>query len=247
MDNNEQELKEQGEIEPSRKLWIILSVLAVFLIVFAVALLWFAQSDKDGNGQSQLGSYLEKNDEGVFDINEYVHQDEGFPGMNESSPVDEEFSATSGDSGNNTTETDGTTVELAEENDPADDDSEVQEVSQQNRTEVKNTEKPAPVQSQPVQKQQQTMKVRVTVYWIQVGSYNDEMKAKEVRDFLLTKDISSEIQATNVYNKTHYRVRIGAYQSMGEADRFVNEIKTLKGFKDSYVVQTTMVKEVPVN
>jgi len=104
-------------------------------------------------------------------------------------------------------------------------------------------ETPAPL----VVKKQETMKISVTVYWIQVGSYNDLIKAEDVRDYLLTKDISSEIQTKSVDGKTYYRVRIGAFQSKGEADRFLEPIKNMKNFEESYVVQTTMIKEVPVN
>ena len=43
-----------------------------------------------------------------------------------------------------------------------------------------------------------------------------------------------------------YRVRIGAYESKEEADKFCEEVKKIDEFKDSYVSEATTQKYIEV-
>lgn len=177
---------------------------------------------------------------------EFVRNADGYPEMVAPETTDEEFSM--GDEAEEVSaaapeeeDTDYIEPEAPEET-AVEDVPNVVEV-----TPVKQAEPAKPAVTAPVSKVQETRKVSVTVYWIQVGSYTDLTKAEEVRSYLLSRDISSEIQTRSVDGTTYYRVRIGAFQSKGEADKFLDPIKDMKNFEESYVVQTTMVREVPVN
>jgi DedD protein len=237
LDDRDQYMTKQENLEQSRILWIVLSALTVIAIVIAAGIFFFFPSAEGNSGQSLMSSLSTEKQGRDFDHVEYVRNADGYPEMVDPEAAEEEFAVES----ENETEAPAVTVKENETVEAAEEESNVVEVTNEP---VKTVEEIAVT---PVVKKQETMKVSVTVYWIQVGSYNDLTKAEEVRNYLFTKDISSEIQTKAVNGKTYYRVRIGAFQSKGEADRFLDPIKNMKNFEESYVVQTTMIKEVPVN
>jgi cell division protein FtsN len=85
------------------------------------------------------------------------------------------------------------------------------------------------------------------VYWIQVGSYSSMTKAETVSAFLKEKGLSSTVQTKNVDGSARYRVRIGAFNTKEEAEKFSIQVKELKGYEESYVIQSVIVKKVLVN
>lgn len=89
--------------------------------------------------------------------------------------------------------------------------------------------------------------VTVKAYWIQVGSFSTSSQAKKSVETLKERGLSSRIVLKNVNGKSVYRVRIGAYESKGEADKFCNEVKKIKGYESSYVSETTTQKYVNIN
>ncbi len=237
LEERDQYMGKQEKPEQSRLLWILLSALSVIAIVVAAGIFFFFPSADGETGQPQLSSL---NTEPRRDIDhvEIINAD-GYPEMVEPETTDSEF-AVDGDEVLEAPMTEDVTAEP----EIVTEDSNVVEVT---TPKIEAVEEKIEIPVPPVVKKQETMKVSVTVYWIQVGSYHDLTKAEEVRSYLLTKDISSEIQTKAVDGKTYYRIRIGAFQSKGEADRFLDPIKSMKNFDESYVVQTTMIKEVPVN
>jgi len=247
LDNSDKENKKQNNIEQSRMLWIILSALTIIAVVVGAGIfLYFPKTDNKGN-QPQLSSFSTEQEIRDFDPVAYVRNAEGYPEMVNPSDTKDEFSVDSG----NSIDTNDTPEEVTDDNkevtEPAEEQSQVQPVVQQKSVEKPVVEKPVAAPVQTIRTTPQTMKVSVQVYWIQVASYKEEIKAKEIREYLQNKDISSEIQTKAVDNNTYYRVRIGSFKSKGEANRFLEGIQLLDGFEDSYVTQTTMVKEVPVN
>lgn len=86
--------------------------------------------------------------------------------------------------------------------------------------------------------------VTVKAFWIQVGSFSTSSQAKKSVEALKEKGLSSRMVLKNVNGKSVYRVRIGAYESKGEADKFCNEVKKIAGYEDSYVSETTTQKYV---
>jgi len=252
LDERDENMSKQENSDQSRILWIVLSALTVIAIVIAAGLFFFFPSEEDVAGQPRLSSLSTEAPDRDFDPVEFVRNGEGYPEMVAPEATENEFSM-----GDETVE--GSTAAPMEDADQSEQSQEptktkdpVGEVEEDspNVVEVspaKPVERPKPVETAPVTRVQETRKISVTVYWIQVGSYRDLTKAEEVRAFLLGRDISSEIQTRSVEGSTYYRVRIGAFQSKGEADKFLDPIKNMKNFEESYVVQTTMVREVPVN
>lgn len=239
MDERDQYMNKQENVEQSRVLWVILSALTVIAIVIGAGIFFYFPSSEGDGAQPLLSSLNNEKQTRDFDHIEYVRNDDGYPQMVDPDGDDEVFSIDPLETDSSVFVEEVETTEMAETDSPV---VEVSPVVSRPAVTVKPVEKPAA----PVIKKQETMKVSVTVYWIQVGSYNDLIKAEEVRDYLQVKDISSEIQTRIVDGQTYYRVRIGAFQSKGEADRFLTPIRELKNFDDSYVVQTTLVKDVPV-
>ncbi len=77
--------------------------------------------------------------------------------------------------------------------------------------------------------------VSVTEYWIQAGSYTSSSRAQEVADVLGEQGLVSKITTRTLSADTYYRVRIGPYMSKGEAEKFLEWVKAVKGFESSYI------------
>lgn len=77
--------------------------------------------------------------------------------------------------------------------------------------------------------------VSVTEYWIQAGSYTSSSRAQEVADVLGEQGLVSKITTRTLSEDTYYRVRIGPYMSKGEAEKFLEWVKAVKGFESSYI------------
>jgi cell division protein FtsN len=81
----------------------------------------------------------------------------------------------------------------------------------------------------------QPREVTVTEYWIQAGSYASPSRAQEVASVLEDRGLVSKITTRTLSGKTYYRVRIGPYMSKGEAEKFLEWVKAVKGFESSYI------------
>ena len=81
----------------------------------------------------------------------------------------------------------------------------------------------------------QPREVRVTEYWIQAGSYTSPSRAQEVAVVMEERGLVSKISTRTLSGKTYYRVRIGPYMSKGEAEKFLEWVKAVKGFESSYI------------
>lgn len=111
-----------------------------------------------------------------------------------------------------------------------------------NKTTLKKTPKKTTiVKKAPVKRKKL---ITVKAYWIQVGSFSTSAKAKVSVAALKERGLSSRVVLKNVNGKSVYRVRIGAYESKGEADKFCAEVKKIKGYEDSYVSETTTQKYI---
>ncbi|OQY36377.1 MAG: hypothetical protein B6229_10255 [Spirochaetaceae bacterium 4572_7] len=89
--------------------------------------------------------------------------------------------------------------------------------------------------------------VTVKAYWIQVGSFSSSASASKSVEVLKSKGLSSRIVLKTVNGKSVYRVRIGAYESKGEADKFCDEVKKIAEYSGSYVSETTTKKYIDIN
>jgi cell division protein FtsN len=81
----------------------------------------------------------------------------------------------------------------------------------------------------------QPREVTVTEYWIQAGSYTSPSRAQEVAASLEEQGLVSKITTRSLSGQNYYRVRIGPYMSKGEAEKFLEWVKAVKGFESSYI------------
>ena len=214
------------EDNPMKTLWVLLSALGLLIVVGVAGFFFFSPDKQSGELKPVLAATtpltVETPEE--FDPIEWARQSEEYPELAEEEGSDDSF-----------------IVELVTEDEaePA-----VEEVKPM-ETAVLPVQTPAPVK--PVEPAPVYMDVKVTVFWIQVGSYATMTKAESVSTYLQDKGLNSTIQVKAIDGATRYRVRIGAFNSKAEADKFNSQVQSLDGFEQSYVVQSSMTKQVRVN
>jgi DedD protein len=76
-------------------------------------------------------------------------------------------------------------------------------------------------------------------YWIQTGAFKALVRAEDAKELLASKGLTSIIDTRNVNGETYYRVRLGPYTSEREANNWLTLVKSIQGFNDSQVRQTT--------
>lgn len=210
------------EENPLKALWVLLSALGLLIIVGMAGFFFFSPNNQTGEVKPVLAATtalpVETPEE--FDPIEWARKSEEYPEMVSEDGSDDSF-----------------IVELVTE-----DEAVVEELPVVSALPVETPRVEEP--SEPVVKYKD---VKVLVYWIQVGSYTTMTKAESVSTFLKDKGVSSTVQVKAVEGKTMYRVRIGAFNTKNEADKFNTQVRSLSGFEQSYVVQSTISKQVPVN
>jgi DedD protein len=76
-------------------------------------------------------------------------------------------------------------------------------------------------------------------YWVQTGAFTAKVRAEGVKETLASKGITSIIENSEINGRTWYRVRVGPYTSENEANYWLALVKSIDGFADSQVRQTT--------
>jgi len=76
-------------------------------------------------------------------------------------------------------------------------------------------------------------------YWIQTGAYSAIVRAEDAKELLASKGFISIIENRVVEGRNLYRVRLGPYTSENEANYWLTLVKSIDGFNDSQVRQTT--------
>jgi DedD protein len=76
-------------------------------------------------------------------------------------------------------------------------------------------------------------------YWVQTGAFSAKIRAEGMKDTLASKGITSIIENTEVDGKSLYRVRVGPYTSENEASYWAGLVKSIDGFGDSQIRQST--------
>lgn len=80
------------------------------------------------------------------------------------------------------------------------------------------------------------------VYWIQVASFPNSIKAEELQATLNQKGISSTIQTREINGTLYYRVRIGAFNSKGEAEQFDKTLMSLPQIDETRIYTSTVTE-----
>jgi len=213
-----------------KTLWVLLSALGLLIIVGASGFFFFAPDKNTGAAKPVLAATtplpVETPEE--FDPIEWARKSEEYP---ELMPEEE---------GN-----DSFIVELVpEEEMTAEKPEETPEPKPAALPVV--TPKPEPVKPA-AEPEIQYKEIQEKMYWIQAGSYTTMTKAESVSDYLKEKGLSSTVQVKSIDGIPRYRVRIGAFNTEEEAEKFNSQVQGLSGFEESYVSQVFIKKKVPVN
>jgi hypothetical protein len=89
--------------------------------------------------------------------------------------------------------------------------------------------------------------VTENVYWLQVGSFPNSVKADELRNYLKERGIETIIQTKNINNTLYYRVRVGAFVNEKEADSFKEKLLNLDNIEEVVSFMGTLTKKVPID
>lgn len=78
-------------------------------------------------------------------------------------------------------------------------------------------------------------RVRVTEYWIQVISSPSRDRVEQARFRLQEQNLGSRITSIDHNNTTFFRLRVGPYSNKAEAEKFLDWMKAVDGFEESYI------------
>jgi len=79
----------------------------------------------------------------------------------------------------------------------------------------------------------------VNDYWVQTGAFTARIRAEDEKEFLASKGFVSIIENREIDGRMWYRVRLGPYTSEREANYWLALVKSIDGFNESQVRQTT--------
>ncbi len=78
------------------------------------------------------------------------------------------------------------------------------------------------------------------VFWVQTASLKNRLNAEKARDRLAAQHMQVEIFTKKTASGLTYRVRVGPFLSKAEAQYWLNNIKKIKDFSESYISQSTV-------
>jgi len=227
-------------MEQKKVLWILFAVAALLLVVVGAGLIWFLP--EEGADSVALERNAEERESAAgFDPIEWVRNEEEAPALEPKPKETEEGFIVSEEL---VYGTDGTPASGSEE-----------KASEEEAERVVRLVDPAPGSRPPVQQAEprreapsvrepapEPQKRLVTEYWIQAGSYGSNSRANQVREQLSEKGITSTVQTRELESGTYFRVRIGPYENSEEAAKFLQWVKNLEGFNDSYITEVYVRK-----
>ena len=223
-------------MEQKKMLWIIFAITLFVSVVVAGGYIWFLPSDK--HIVSDTMAVSDKNKNADFDPIEWVRKTEEVPVIKKEADTEKtkDFVIVYG-------EIDGEEPQIEEDT--------TEKMSTDTVSPTQRTAAPASrvvlkapsaqsESSEPVK--QVPKKVKVTEYWIQAGSYESNQRAEQTRDFLEGKGLNCTINSKIINNTDYFRVRIGPYSKNEEANKFLDWIKEVKGFENSYISEVYVIK-----
>jgi len=79
-------------------------------------------------------------------------------------------------------------------------------------------------------------------FWVQTGAFSTVANAEGVKEALASKGIASIIDNRVIDGRPLFRVRVGPYTSMNEANYWLSLIRSIDGFEESQVRQTQSLR-----
>ncbi len=234
-------------MEQQKILWIIFSVALLFIVVIGAGFIWFFPSDtrialeRDVPGTETKDTTAADRDPG-FDPIEWVRTSDEFPGLDDTGDKEEpgDFVIVYGEV---EMDGEGETLKAGEKGTDVSPEPDVKTVSQP-RVERREPAPATAAREEPVREaakreepEPQPREVRITEYWIQAGSFTSKTRAEQVKEQLASKGVVTRITSREVDGKIRFRVRIGPYANQLEAAKFLDWIRAVNGFENSYVSQ----------
>ena len=258
-------------MEQQKVLWIVFSVTLFLVVVVVVGFVWFLPSDKETE-PGEFAAGAEPSDR-VFDPIVWVRDDEEVPGITEETGTGEGAKEMEGDlllvygeaettadvsQGGPVSEVKATGVRV------------VEAVPAATGTAVTapgvtmTTSLPAAVSSAVAATQvksgaagavvAETRSVaaasrapateQVTQYWIQAGSFKSQSRAELTQAQLAEKGWNTRIISRDVGGKIYFRVRLGPFDTEGEAGKFLSWITDIDSFESSYISQVYTTRAI---
>jgi cell division protein FtsN len=239
-------------MERNRVLWVIFSV-SLFLVVVLAAGLYFLRPKPQAGAEAALRQTPSVES---FDAFEYVRGRSGLPGLEEQAPQAEEMVIIVGDSGEpaGATPAGEDEIPVAREivpsssppaSQPSTGAAAVERPGREAAPRARSVPPPAPRPASTPRPKPLPQPVRVTEYWIQVGSFSSRSRADDLRESLEEKGLAPRITTRLVGGASHFRVRLGPYPNRAEADKFLEWVKALEGLQGSYVSMVTVQRPKP--
>ena len=227
-------------MEHQKVLWIIFSVTLFLLVVVVVGFIWFLPPEDGAEDALSRIAGRPGNVIDQLDPIEWVREGTEVPGISvedEGSPEDNDLLLVYGESESEAA------LEVNAESDTADAIAVAVQERLSTRPAALMTDKPA-IRSVPETQEKpkatppaEPKPVRVTQYWIQAGSFKSRSRAEDTQIFLADKGWNTRIISRDVDDATYFRIRIGPYESEGEAEKFLNWIRGIDSFENSYISQ----------
>ena len=216
-------------MERQKVLWIIFSVALFVLVVVGIGIIWFLPGDRQAGG---LTAAQKPNDSKItFDPYEWAKSDTntypGLEGPQSSGQQNKDFTLIYGQ---NPTQPATNPQPQAAGNQVV--------PAQSPATGPAHTVTPPPTRTAPAPRTNAaapSTPARGNENWIQAASYTSNFRAEEAKKLLDANGLASTIVSHDVNGTTYFRVRIGPYANLDEANRFLAQVKQINGFQDSYV------------
>ena len=106
-------------------------------------------------------------------------------------------------------------------------------------TKKTTTTQPAATASKQTSSSSTTTSRTINDFWVQTGAFTAKVRADDAKELLASKGLTSIIENREIDGKTWYRVRLGPYTSEKEANYWLSLVKSIDGFNESQVRQTT--------
>ena len=237
-------------MENQKILWIVFSIALFVLVVVVVGFIWILPPDTGSGGAFANADVVSETTEDAYDPIEWMRETAEIPGLTEGdnsgdgnlllvigATEDDQATAESDDQ-NMTTNRSGnlqeTTIRVAT---PPQRVVETGPTPESTGTRAVTTSRGAAADSarSAAANSVQPRSVRVTLFWIQAGSYLSRSRAEEANVSLAKAGVTGRITSANVSGETYYRVRIGPYEAKAEADKFLTWLKDIESFEGSYI------------
>ncbi len=249
-------------MEQQKVLWIVFSVTLFLVVVVVVGFVWFLPAAKEPKpAELTVGAEPTSKE---FDPIVWVRDDKKVLGMSEEPAVDKPTGEMEGDLllvyGETRVETPPKSVEPESSSAGV----RVVEMPRAVTSAVKIPEAAATIATpssasrvEPVSARVRTTETRnppaeaappaterVVQYWIQAGSYQSQSRAEETQEKLAQKGWNTRIISREVNGKIYFRVRLGPFDTEGEAGKFLDWITDIDSFESSYISQVYTTRAI---